>query len=226
MFNNSKYTKWYYNIVNNALNRNKELDYYEEHHILPKSMGGSNTKINLVKLTAKEHYIVHLLLMKMCINRIDRQKMASAFLYMSKGKNKNTIKRYNSKLYEYHKKIRSKILSEQMSGENNPMYGKKHTKETLNKISKANSLCRLTNEGRFKKSEYTKNNNPMNNPLYAEKARINRAKTYKIYDPLGREIIIKNLAEFCRNNNLCKSSMCAVSKGKRKSYKGWKCILV
>ena len=36
--------------------------YYELHHILPKSLGGDNTKNNLVLLTAREHYIAHLLL--------------------------------------------------------------------------------------------------------------------------------------------------------------------
>ena len=38
--------------------------YYEKHHILPKCMGGLDTKDNLVYLTAKEHFICHKLLVR------------------------------------------------------------------------------------------------------------------------------------------------------------------
>ena len=37
-------------------------EYYEKHHIIPKSIGGSDIDNNLVKLTYKEHYIAHKLL--------------------------------------------------------------------------------------------------------------------------------------------------------------------
>ena len=36
--------------------------YYELHHIVPRSLGGQDTEDNLVMLTAREHYIAHLLL--------------------------------------------------------------------------------------------------------------------------------------------------------------------
>jgi 5-methylcytosine-specific restriction endonuclease McrA len=39
-----------------------ESEYYEVHHILPRSLGGQDTADNLVLLTAREHYIAHLLL--------------------------------------------------------------------------------------------------------------------------------------------------------------------
>lgn len=38
--------------------------YYERHHIIPKIMGGDDLPSNLVYLTAREHYVAHLLLMK------------------------------------------------------------------------------------------------------------------------------------------------------------------
>lgn len=38
--------------------------YYEKHHIIPKSFGGSNDVQNLVWLTAKEHFVAHHLLWK------------------------------------------------------------------------------------------------------------------------------------------------------------------
>jgi len=66
MYLQNKYTAWYYNIINYAKSRTLLPDVYtEKHHIIPKSLGGDNSKDNLVKLTAKEHFICHLLLPKM-----------------------------------------------------------------------------------------------------------------------------------------------------------------
>lgn len=46
-----------------TMNRQKgDSQYYEKHHILPKSLGGDNNDTNLVLLTSKEHYLAHLLL--------------------------------------------------------------------------------------------------------------------------------------------------------------------
>lgn len=84
-FNDSKYTKWYYGIVNNAISQNrskKDEHYYERHHIIPASIGGSNQKSNLVLLTYKEHFICHRLLLKMCLNKQHTIKMAKAFFKM------------------------------------------------------------------------------------------------------------------------------------------------
>ena len=39
--------------------------YMERHHVVPRCMGGSNEKENLVLLTAKEHFIAHKLLVRM-----------------------------------------------------------------------------------------------------------------------------------------------------------------
>jgi len=74
MFNNSKYSKWYFNIIENAKNR-KEIFEYEKHHIVPRSMGGCDSDYNLVKLSFREHFICHLLLTKMCLDRQDEVKM-------------------------------------------------------------------------------------------------------------------------------------------------------
>lgn len=73
MFIPNKYTKIYFQIINRAKSRTN-LQYVESHHILPKSMGGSNKSDNLVLLTAREHYICHLLLTRMTTGT-DKQKM-------------------------------------------------------------------------------------------------------------------------------------------------------
>ena len=41
-----------------------EGEYFETHHKIPLSLGGNNDVSNLVNLTAREHYIAHLLLVK------------------------------------------------------------------------------------------------------------------------------------------------------------------
>lgn len=42
--------------------RSKKDSYFEKHHIIPKTMGGNNSKENTVLLTAKEHFVCHRLL--------------------------------------------------------------------------------------------------------------------------------------------------------------------
>ena len=49
---------------------------------------------------------------------------------------------------------------------------------------------------------------------------------YKLTDPTGIEIIIKNLKQFCKKYNLNNSLLVAVSKGKRKTHKGWKAVKI
>ena len=45
---NNKYSRWYINIITKAIDRSAVIgEYYEKHHIIPKSMGGNNKKENL-----------------------------------------------------------------------------------------------------------------------------------------------------------------------------------
>lgn len=64
MFIPNKYTRWYYQIVDRAKLR-PITGYTESHHIIPKCMGGNDTKDNRVTLTAREHALCHWLLTKM-----------------------------------------------------------------------------------------------------------------------------------------------------------------
>jgi hypothetical protein len=55
----------YKNLIDNAIleKRTKSTEiYYENHHIIPKHMGGDNSKNNLVLLTFREHVLAHYLL--------------------------------------------------------------------------------------------------------------------------------------------------------------------
>lgn len=48
-------------IIDRARNRTL-LGYRERHHVIPRCMGGTDDNDNLVELTSREHFIVHLLL--------------------------------------------------------------------------------------------------------------------------------------------------------------------
>jgi len=52
----------------------------------------------------------------------------------------------------------------------------------------------------------------------------NNSKKWKLTQPNGEMLVIKNLREFCRENGLTQSNMVMVANGKRTHHKGWKCI--
>lgn len=73
MFIENKYYRWYLSITS----KDDEGGYVEKHHIVPRSMGGTNEKSNIVKLTFRKHFLAHWLLTK-CTDGIDRKKMLKA----------------------------------------------------------------------------------------------------------------------------------------------------
>lgn len=102
------YRKNYYDYIEyvKTLKRDKnDGNYYELHHIIPKSLGGGDTKDNLVYLTAREHYLAHYLLCKFTEGKAKRS-MVWAFHRMvysdASRKGYRIIK--NSRLYEYVRK--------------------------------------------------------------------------------------------------------------------------
>ena len=124
------YLKVYCNLIRKAENRTPPESYIEKHHTFPKSLFGKNDRI--VILTAREHYIAHLLLEKICIRRYGlkhwkTQKMICAFWYTS-----NTNKFNNSHTY---KMLRERYISS-ISGKNNHNYGRIYTEEEREYLSK------------------------------------------------------------------------------------------
>lgn len=97
MFLDNKYTNLYYSLINRAHNR--KLDTYKErHHVIPKSLGGTNDPSNLAELTAREHFICHRLLIKMTVG-IHRTKMVRA-LSAFRAARSYQIRNLTSKQYE------------------------------------------------------------------------------------------------------------------------------
>ncbi len=125
------YKKIYDNLIKDALKNPKKDLYKETHHIIPKCMGGTNDKNNLVKLTARQHFIAHWLLYKI----YKTSNLVHAWHSMcriGKGQEERLI---NSRLFEYCKRERSKILSRESIGEKNNFYGKKHTDEVKQQLA-------------------------------------------------------------------------------------------
>lgn len=148
------YLKHYHLLIEKADNRCILPNIYKEkHHIIPKCLGGSDSPDNLVNLFPEEHFIAHQLLVK-----IYPQKHGLILACLLMSSHNNTTLRSN-KLYswirqksnEYHKnkwkndilfidKMKKYFKNRNISGENNPFYGKQHTEETKQKISLLASL--------------------------------------------------------------------------------------
>jgi hypothetical protein len=136
------YKKIYESIILRARTRGDVDGYRERHHIIPKSMGGSDCNENMVNLTAREHFIAHWLLAKIHKN----SQMLFALFAMTKPGN-DSQKRYTSHSFKYAREKVSKFLSETRSGElhplfgvkgeRNPNFGSKRNEEQKANISKA-----------------------------------------------------------------------------------------
>ena len=106
-----------------GLDKSQHEGYFEIHHIVPRCLGGSDEKDNLIMFTGREHFIAHMLLWKSYPENVSL--MRAAFL-MSNRK----VSKINSTNYESLKLKISEVSSELYSGENNPFYGKRHSEET------------------------------------------------------------------------------------------------
>lgn len=122
-FLENKYSIWYYKIINNAKHR-ITTGYTEKHHIIPRSLTGTDDDSNIVKLTAREHFVCHLLLTKMVTGHYqDLMKFAvGKFIQTAPGQQRAFTS------WEY-KKIRETISEART--------GKKHSDETRQKMSDA-----------------------------------------------------------------------------------------
>ena len=157
MFTNNKYKKWYDMIIDNAKNRDLE-GYKERHHIIPKCIGGSNEKDNLINLTAREHFICHWLLTKCVTNTFYQKKMLNAlgkFVQESSKQQRNL----NSRQYEIARKAISKANKNRF-----------YTTEMREKIRQANVGRTPWNKGKTKLQEYPEDAKEKLKLLYSNKS--------------------------------------------------------
>jgi hypothetical protein len=135
----NKYEKWYTAITQRGQTRTLD-SYTERHHILPRSLGGSDEKSNITVLTAREHFICHWLLTKIYKNDDEHWKMLNALRIM-RAENKNQIRyetKITSRVYESIKEEYAKLHSQKFTGKNNGFYGKTHSEDVKKRISEAN----------------------------------------------------------------------------------------
>lgn len=133
--------------------------YVEVHHIIPSSEGGTDEPQNLVSLTPKEHYIAHLMLVKIYNDR----KMWYAYLAMCCG---------NKFQYRGFRKITAKVYErlridtyEARKGRPAWNKGKKMSEEQKKKISETQKVKKGSEEARRKMSERMKGKN---HPFYGK----------------------------------------------------------
>lgn len=214
MFKDNKYTKWYKNIIDAAKVRTENM-VYEKHHILPKSLGGTNKKQNLVLLTPREHFIVHSILPKMLIDDKHRQKMIYAFLRMATS-NTEYARIGNGKLYE---KLKTNF-KKYHSGKHHPFYGKRHSEKSKQKMSNSHKN-KVISESTRQKMSISRTGIKQSQELIEKRTKA-ISKDWIITTPTKENILINNLTEFCRQNNLNKSHMSLVASGKRSHHKGHK----
>lgn len=106
MFIENKYKKWYDGLILKRIKTPSAESYTEKHHIIPRSMGGGNEKENIVVLSAREHYVAHLLLTKICESKNHTIRMMWAFHRLAFSTH------ISSHHYERSRKIWSKFLKE------------------------------------------------------------------------------------------------------------------
>jgi hypothetical protein len=104
--------------------------YYEDHHIIPKCMNGTDEKENKVLLTAREHYIMHKLLTLIYPNNRSLDYALHRMMY-SKKKDRNLT--FSSRDYAYLREL----MKIDNSGEKNPMFRTKHSPESNKKRGEA-----------------------------------------------------------------------------------------
>jgi hypothetical protein len=165
------YNRLYENIIKSSLlkNRKKGEDYYENHHIIPKCIGGSDEKQNLVLLTAKEHFVCHLLLCEiypessslkfalwsMCNQLkgdVKREYKISSSTY---DRVKRDFSKQNSLLHKGKKMSESSKskISDFMRSDKNPMKGRTGERNPLYKKERPSEVVKKISETKLKNPE-------------------------------------------------------------------------
>lgn len=136
------YLKTYINLIRSRENRGWDKKsaptYTEKHHIFPQKLYGKHGSGNkrCVYLTAREHYICHALLEKICIQRYGRFHWKTVSMTNAHISMKAKSRYYNSYLYEQ-AKIRK---SENMKGEKHHLHNIGHSDASKEKIRKNHYL--------------------------------------------------------------------------------------
>jgi hypothetical protein len=249
IFINNKYTSIYYKIIENAKSRNlltrKEailvLGYVESHHIIPKSLGGDNSKNNLIFLSGREHFMCHWLLVKMT-SGAPYEKMVFAFKLILKCQTRHQTRYSNkltSRLYQKYKTVDSKIKSKNYKGKviNKTKYkfchydGRTELCSILEMSVKHNiprcSLGHLVTKpiGKHHHAKGWSINFPLKSNKRSELYQGSGGPKYdsKIYSFVHKDGTVENCIKFnlFTKYNLKRDGIYYICSGKQKSSQGW-----
>lgn len=198
------YKKKYDSIIENARNSNRKKgdgEVYERHHIIPRSIRPDLIKDpnNIVLLTLKEHFIAHLLLVKIyeeAGDEYNKFKMINALVMMSTRCNGESIagareyEKYKKEYFERRSQMqKGKVWTEEekqkLKGRipwNKGLHGYKEcSEETRKKLSEAAKRHVVTPE-EIEKRKATRRAN--NSYAHSEKTKAYIASLRPYYDPI------------------------------------------
>tara|TARA_R110002124_G_C8774055_1_gene500221 strand:+ start:79 stop:783 length:705 start_codon:yes stop_codon:yes gene_type:complete len=160
MFISNKYKMYYDNIIENANSRVIQ-GYVEKHHIIPRCMGGSDDDVNIVSLTAREHFVCHRLLTKFTTGEIRYKMLHAVGRFVQDGKNTN-------------RKMTSKQYSVARLSISEARLGRKHSAETCAKISESAKGRIPWNKGLVNAQVMSDSNKHALSVLYSGKSYVDR----------------------------------------------------
>lgn len=195
--NQKKWLRHYYKLCKRGKTRNTPTCQTENHHILPKSLGGKKTPDNMVRLTCSEHFIAHQLLAKIFPKNY---RLTSGAIIMSIG-TKYTTERIHNKSYQWIRTLHTNALKGQT----------KEVDERAAKISKAlTGRTKENDETKRIASEKLKGRTKENNEGYAKISKSvskTLSMTWILTSPAGVKYTVENLPSFCRENNIPDSTI-------------------
>ena len=198
IFIDNKYTRWYYAIVNRS--KTRELDpavYTETHHIIPRCLGGNDSKDNLATLTGHEHLVCHLLLRKMTTGVAKRKMSFAAYCMVTLVNPYQKRVRITGRLFEtLRKERRESAIAAQT--------GKKYSPEHCKNISK---------------NKIGKKYGPQSEEHKKKKADANRGKK----KPQTFEHKLKTLAGIEKSKRVCEYCNIMCSQGNYTKWHGPNC---
>jgi hypothetical protein len=168
------YQKIYNQLIEQAQSENRQKGcgvYFEQHHIVPKCIGGSDIKTNLVLLTAREHYIAHKLLHY--LYPLDNN-LFFAYYMMINIKNQYQERDYiiSSREYAQLKEMFSTKMSNRIEMFSTKMSNRILSKEHKQKIGAASKLRNHSNESKEKNRQaHLGKPSPMKDKTHSEDAK-------------------------------------------------------
>lgn len=199
--------------------------YVERHHILPRSLGGSDEAENLIRLTPEDHFFAHLLLAK-----IHGGTMWAPVAFMVGGSRKDYKPTRSRKKYGWVRRALSKSLrGVGCPHHDRAVHSLRHVdgrewrglQMEMVGLGLSKPLANMLVKGRINTAKgwyLAKHDSPpttcgSSHPMY-------RPETYRFRHKDGREMVGTQFDLHTRMG-VSKSGACRLARGKAKSWAGW-----